>query len=316
VNQRRLNPQLFLVIFITLLATPVAAWVLELPESCEVSGLTVTLGQIAQGEIPAEAAELVLVGKGTPGRTYTVERRGLLRKLTSARLARGVVLRGADKCQVTLAGQSVSTGSIETALLNALQVWLPPASPGGPDAALALTSELPEIAVTGQWTVSVNRTRQLLPGRNPVTVEVHASHGVIRFSAVVECHVFGEIAKARVTIAKGETLTDDMFTWEWSNLSQIESGLSTGRERLQGMATAKALQAGDYLRESHVRKAPLVFQGEPVELVLGRGGVEVTLRGTARQDGAMNQIISVRNELDGHLVTAKVTGPGRVAWRK
>ncbi len=315
-KQQRMNPQLLLVMLITLLATPVAAWVLELPESCAVSGLRVTLGQVAIGDIPAAAAELVLVGKGTPGRTYTIERRGLLRKLTTARLAGGVVLRGADKCLVTLAGQSVPSGNMETALLKALEIWLPPASPGGPAAALALTSELPDVAVSGEWSLSVTRNRQLLPGRNPVAVEVHTAHGVARFSAVVECHVFGEIAKARLTITKGESLSEDMFNWEWSNLSQVASGLSTGRERLLGMAAAKTLQAGDYLRESHVRRAPLVFQGEPVELVLGRGGVEVTLRGTARQDGAMNQIISVRNELDGHLVTARVTGPGRVAWRK
>jgi flagella basal body P-ring formation protein FlgA len=57
-----------------------------------------------------------------------------------------------------------------------------------------------------------------------------------------------------------------------------------------------------------------VRSGETVELVLGRGGVEVVVRGTAREDGADGDHIYVRNELDGRLVRGRVTGPNRVAW--
>lgn len=297
-------------------AAPSSAWVLELPESCQVAGLRVTLGDVALGELPPEAADIVLVGKGVPGRTYDIERRGLLRTLVSRRLAADVVLRGAETCRVSLTGTTVSLGRLENELLRALAPWIPAAAPGGPEPAVALAGELPEVAVDGDWTLIVDRNRTLSPGRNSVGVEVRASHGVVRFTTTVHCHVYGETARAHQGIAKGEALTEGMFTWTWSNLSQLEPGLNTGRESLLAMVAARELQAGDMLREADLRRAPLVHQGEPVELVLGRGGVEVTLRGIARQDGAMDQIISVRNELDGHLVTGRVTGPGRVAWRK
>ncbi|HRX50889.1 MAG TPA: flagellar basal body P-ring formation chaperone FlgA [Candidatus Krumholzibacteria bacterium] len=302
----------------TVLSTAAAAraWVLELPEAARVDGLRVTLADVARGEVPAAAADLVLVARGTPGRTYTVNRRSLLRTLASHRLADDVVLRGAEACAVTVSGAPVAADRLAAALQAALQPWLPAGDPEAPPSTVALDGELPDVPVAGAWTLTLTQPGPLAPGRNAVPVQVQTEHGVTRFTAVVTCHAFGRVARARGALADGEPLTGEALAWEWRNLSQLEPGLLVGEESALGKVTTRALSAGDLLRQADVRTAPLVFQGDPVELVLGRGGVEVTLRGIARQDGAADQIISVRNELDGHLVTGRVVGPGRVAWRK
>lgn len=313
-NVRRLAA----VLLLTVLATGGAAraWVLELPAAARVDGVRVTLGDVAVGEVPAAAAELVLVARGVPGRTYDVDRRSLLRTLAARRLAGDVVLRGAERCEVTLSGAPVAGDRLAAALEAALQPWLPPAPVDGPPPSTSLDSELPDVPVAGAWTLTLTQPRPLQPGRNTVPVQVATEHGTTRFTAVVTCHAFGRVARARAAVAAGESLGGDLLTWEWRNLAQLEPGLLVGEDAVLGKVAAHPVSAGDLLRGADVRTAPLVHQGEPVELVLGRGGVEVTLRGIARQDGARDQIISVRNELDGHLVTGRVIGPGRVAWRK
>lgn len=312
---RRLIPVLLLA---TVLGTAAGAraWVLELPAQVRLDGLRITVGDVAVGEVPAAAAELVLVARGTPGRTYTVNRRSLLRTLAGRRLAADVVLRGAESCAVTVTGAPVATDRLADALRAALAPWLPAAAPGAPASTVAVESELPDVPVAGAWSLELSRPGPLTPGRNAVPVQVRTDHGVTRFTAVVTCHAFGRVARAAAAIAEGESLGEESLVWEWRNLAQLESGLVVGTDAVLGKVTTRPLTAGDLLRQADVRTAPLVFQGDPVELVLGRGGVEVTLRGIARQDGARDQIISVRNELDGHLVTGRVVGPGRVAWRK
>jgi flagella basal body P-ring formation protein FlgA len=50
-----------------------------------------------------------------------------------------------------------------------------------------------------------------------------------------------------------------------------------------------------------------------VDLVVRRGGVEAVVRVECRQDGLLDQTVSVRNPLNNRLLVARVTGPGQVA---
>jgi len=305
-----------LVVLLLAVATGSAfAWVLELPGDCEAAGPTVTLGDITLGTVPDAAAKLVLVGDGDPGRIYTLTRRRLLRELSSRHMASDVVLRGAKTCRVTVTGETVATLELEAALLAGLRTWLPARPDGAPDAVLALEGKLPAVAVDGAWSLELVDQQRLRPGRNLVAVRVTAPRGGTRFTATVVCHSYGEVPRARAAIRADDALQAQDFTWEWRNLTQVDSGVAVGRDVLAGMTAVRGLSAGDELRIADMKRTPLVRQGEPVELVFGRGGVEVTLRGTARQDGAAGQIVTVRNEIDGRLITGRVTGPGRVSWR-
>ncbi len=317
---RILRPEVALAAFagvLVLTGGAASAWVLELPAELEVAGPVVTLGDVTGGAtMPDEAADLVLVGKGLPGRTYRVTRRGLLRKLSGRRLADDVVLRGAETCVLTVTGTTVNGDVLKGALAAVLQPWLPASDDGSPASAVAVEGELPDVAVGSEWSLELVNPGRLTPGRNLVPVKVASAGHAVRFTATVRCHAYGEVPRLRTALRKGDPLLEEHVVWEWRNLSQVPNGAVVGRDALTGMCAARSLTAGDELREADLKRTPLVRQGDPVELVLGRGGVEVTLRATARQDGAAGQVVSVRNELDGRLVTARVTGPGRVSWRK
>lgn len=306
-----------LLLLVALAAPPTArAWVLELREAWSTDGAVVRLGDVATGGLPADAAALVLAADVAPGETLTVDRGAVLRRLVTERLATGVVCRGPERCVVTFAATRLEPARIESALRAALASWLPPAAPGGPPTTLEFAGDLPSPALDGEWSLALIEPRPLQAGRNLVRVRLDAGRGAARFTATVICHLHGEIARARVDLQPGQIPDGDRVAWEWCDLAGLRGGELVGRAAAAGMTCVAPLAAGAILRQAAVRRTPLITAGQRVELVLDRGGVSVTTMAVAREDGAGGEQISVRNELDGRLVRARVEGPGRVAWNR
>jgi flagella basal body P-ring formation protein FlgA len=203
---------------------------------------------------------------------------------------------------------------VETCQLAALRPWTPQAALGAPATWLEIAGELPAPTLEGRWSLAVEEPRPLEAGRNLIRCTVTGTNRTVRFTATVVCHEYVEQARARVRIAPEQPLEPGLFAWEWTDRQHAEAGAALGRDGVVDRVAASEIRVGDVLRQAQLRRLPLVRSGETVELVLGRGGVEVVVRGTAREDGADGDHIYVRNELDGRLVRGRVTGPNRVAW--
>jgi flagella basal body P-ring formation protein FlgA len=251
---------------------------------------------------------------GKPGGTSGLDRRLVLRKLVQAGLAAGVRISGAQVCQIHFTGKAVNNGALADSLGQALRKWLPAGSTDSPPSWCEV--ELPERdwVFGAPWRVSLVDPKPLKSGRNLVAVRVSDGSKTLRLTATVHCHVFGEVARSRQLIEPQSVLRPEMFIWEWQDLSQIDRSLVVGRQQLTGMSTRRRVQLGELLRTVDLKPTPLVRRGQPVELVLQRGLVTVTARGIARQEGRRGQIVTVRNEVNGKLVTGRVVGPGVVAW--
>ncbi len=291
------------------------AWTLALRDSVAVAGPRVRLGDVAEGPLPPRAAALVL-GSGGPGRTLRLTAKGILRRLVTAGLAAEVRLAGAERCRVRLGGRPVAAGPVRERVEALLGERLPAGPPGAPASWLELELAPPRLTAAGSWTVELLGSEPLRPGRNLVGVAVTAGERRTRLSATVTCHVYGETAVATGAVRREEALAPDRFAWSWRDLADGTDGLLVGRERLTGCCATRDLAPGDELRESDLRPIPLVRRGEPVELVIRRGGVAVSVTAEARQDGRLGQVVSVRNSLNGEVVAGRVAGPGRVEWRR
>ncbi|MBK7702062.1 MAG: hypothetical protein IPI34_03775 [bacterium] len=122
-----------LLLLAALAAPPTArAWVLELREVWSTDGAVVRLGDVAAGELPADAAALVLAADVAPGGTLTVDRGAVLRRLVTERLAADVVCRGPEHCVVTFAATRLDPARIEGVLRDELAAWLPRRRPTAP----------------------------------------------------------------------------------------------------------------------------------------------------------------------------------------
>ena len=302
-------------------AAAAADWTLTLADSVVVAAPRLALRDVAIGPLPAAAAQIVIRADGRPGQLLRIDRRGVLRTLVQHGLARGLRLAGADICRVRFAGTTLDEAAVIEQLRRQLLHLLPPTPATAPASWLEI--EIPAISyqVAGPWQVELAQpvqpvSRRLAPGRNLIAARIVSGTATWRFSATVHTHIFGEVARVSSARARDTQLSRDAFGWEWIDLCRQPMGLVVGRDSVDGTCAARDLRAGELLREADIKPEPLVRQGDPVELLVTRGQVAVTVRAHARQDGRLGQVISVRNSINGKLVTARVSGPGQVEWRR
>lgn len=82
-----------------------------------------------------------------------------------------------------------------------------------------------------------------------------------------------------------------------------------------GRRPQRALRAGQPVRNKMLEVALLVRKGDKVRLTLIEGGMSISMEGTALQDGQKGEIISIRNERGGKIISAEVSGPGQLLRR-
>lgn len=293
-----------------------AGWNLDLPETVVLDGDVALLRDVASGPVPAAARDLVIRAGLKPGSVVTVSRQDILRRLVTAGLAHGVRMTGARECRLEYYGRQLETEDLNREIRRLVQPLMPTARPGAPDSWFELEVPEAELAVAGDWKVAVDRKEGLEPGRNLVRIEIVNGDRRESFPATVILHQFGEVARAVKDLSREQPLKENLFTWQWQDLADLERGLAIGRSRVAGASLTRNLAAGAKLREADLKETPLILAGDSVELQVRRGQVAVTVRAFARQNGCLGQTIPVRSELTGRLVNARVAGPGLVEWRR
>jgi len=114
---------------------------------------------------------------------------------------------------------------------------------------------------------------------------------------------------ARQSLAAGQLIESGMF-----ELGLINSRDQTQRYYmefggLEFSELARTMQAGEPLRPSDLRPAMLVRRGQSVLLTVGTaGGLQVTLRTEALQDGKLGEQVQLKNPESGRTLSAVVTG--------
>lgn len=292
-------------------------WVFALADTVTTQSPAVRLSDLADNELPAAVGALSLPAVEGPGNQRFYSRRDILRRLVTNGLAAGVSFRGAAGCLVQCQGQPFSADSLNRLVRRLVQPLVPSGLPGAPAPWFEL--ELPTPIPLGDLDpsrVTLVGAPVLEAGRNRMNLKWETGGHQIRLPVTVVLHQFAETARARMKIKRGEVLTEDLFTWEWTDLALPNQKTDFhGREALSGVSCSRTLRAGDYLRQNDLKATALVLTGDHVELQVQRGGLLVSVAAVARQAGALGQTIPVRNVLTKRLVNARVVGPGLVKWR-
>ena len=133
-----------------------------------------------------------------------------------------------------------------------------------------------------------------------------AAGRILLADEVSEVH---RVLVARQSLVAGSILEPGMF----------EVGPVTSRDKTQryfgefgnlgGNELARNLQAGEPLRAGDLRPALLVRRGQIVLLTVGSpGGVQVTVRTEAQQDGRMGETVQLKNPESGRVLSGVVSG--------
>ena len=128
----------------------------------------------------------------------------------------------------------------------------------------------------------------------------------------VEITRFANVVVAARPIARASLIREIDLLRERRKLPATNVGYATDAARITGHIAARFIPTGQALRLDHVERPRLVKRGERVILASGDKSIEVRVSGTALEDGAAGEQVSVRNSSSDRVIEGTVSGNGVV----
>lgn len=113
-------------------------------------------------------------------------------------------------------------------------------------------------------------------------------------------------------VQKGETITADNIILQEIPAAQAFASTIASADELTGQQTIRTIAAGQPVNRLHVRIAPAISRNQMVTMVFRKGGIELSGRGQALEDGALGQSIRVINPTTRSTTTGVVAAGGTV----
>lgn len=153
---------------------------------------------------------------------------------------------------------------------------------------------------------------QSLWGRS--RVGLRCTQGTVRWSITVpvQVRVYGPAWATVQSLAAGTTLAAEHLERRRVELSAEPSPALAQAEPPLGRVLARALEAGEPLRQQHLRQRQWFAAGAPVQLQLAGAGFAIRTEGQALGPGLDGQTVRVRLE-SGRIVVGQATGPQEVS---
>jgi flagella basal body P-ring formation protein FlgA len=158
------------------------------------------------------------------------------------------------------------------------------------------------IIITSLWVAApfgVSATQALLP---PPVEALQAAPQVATIAVPV----------LKESLPKGSTIMAEHLTEKAIPTSQAFVSTIMSTDELIGQQTLRPLQAGTAINRLHVRVAPAISRNQLVTLVYRRGGIELTGRAQALEDGQTGQSIRIINPTTRSTITGTVAADGSV----
>jgi flagella basal body P-ring formation protein FlgA len=113
-------------------------------------------------------------------------------------------------------------------------------------------------------------------------------------------------------IARGAVLTEGDLTTKSIAVMRVNDGMVRNASDAAGREAKRALRAGEFLRNSDLKRPALVAKGSTVTMIFDTTGVHLTAVGRALAEGGEGDSIAVLNPTSYRQVVAVVTAPGMV----
>ncbi len=121
-----------------------------------------------------------------------------------------------------------------------------------------------------------------------------------------------EVVTLARPISRSEIIRESDLVIERLARADIPTDALTKLEVVVNQAARRALRTGQTLRVADLMKPQIVTRDEGVTIVFRSGGITLTMRGKAMNNGAEGDSIPVLNPQSKRVVQATVTGPGVV----
>jgi flagellar basal body P-ring formation protein FlgA len=113
-------------------------------------------------------------------------------------------------------------------------------------------------------------------------------------------------------IARGAVLTEGDLTTKSIAVTRVSDGIIRNASDAAGREAKRALRAGEFLRNSDLKRPTLVAKGANVTMIFESPGIHLMAVGRALAEGGEGDSIAVLNPTSYRQVVAVVMGPGTV----
>jgi len=113
-------------------------------------------------------------------------------------------------------------------------------------------------------------------------------------------------------LARGQQLERSDLGLDKRDVGTLRSGALQDPEQVLGYVLKRAVPAGHTLDLRLLEAPRLVERGRRVRLIIAGQGINITMSGTALEDGALGETVRVRNPASRRVVEGIVMGPARV----
>ncbi len=149
----------------------------------------------------------------------------------------------------------------------------------------------------------------LKPGRNVVGVRCEGRKPW-KLYVRVKVATIGPVVVAAHALARGQQIAATDLRVEDRDTSRLHRAFFTDPQGLVGQRTRRQITAGKLLHPGLVERRQLIRRGGLVKIMVRHGGLRVSMKGKALENGSLGEQVRVRNTASGRDITGEVVAAG------
>ena len=127
----------------------------------------------------------------------------------------------------------------------------------------------------------------------------------------VSVQIYTKVVVAKRAIAANDTITEEDVDYSKYDKTRLYSGYFNDQKDVIGQQAFQLITAGSVLTKKNVQLPQLVHRNQAIDLTATRNTVVVTMKGIAKSDGRLNDVIKAYNPSSKQILDAVVVGPNR-----
>lgn len=157
-----------------------------------------------------------------------------------------------------------------------------------------------------------NASDSIKPGRNTIGVRCNAvSKWSIYTSAVIK--IYQSVLVLTQPLQRGDTVTRQHVTLERKDVSSLRGDYVSQIAQIENKQAVRPLAAGAILSMRNIAEPKLIKRGDKITISSVRSDFAIRMNGLAMADGIKGQVIRIKNESSGRIISATVIEAGLVS---
>ncbi|MEO8400444.1 MAG: flagellar basal body P-ring formation chaperone FlgA [Gammaproteobacteria bacterium] len=128
----------------------------------------------------------------------------------------------------------------------------------------------------------------------------------------VNVRINTNVLVAKRTIPLNDVITEDDMDFAQYDRNRLYNGYFSAKENVIGQVASQLIASGTVLTKKNVQQPVLVHRNQTVDLIARTNSITVTMKGVAKSDGSLNEVIKAYNPSSKRILDAVVVGSNKV----